>query len=508
MRWILAALLALSFTAGLAPAAEAAVVFIPIVIPIPVQVPSAQTGGYDRIHKVAVLSAIGTRLTVRSNGFFSSSTYTPDISDWKVDDRIAQMMRQYLGGRFTFKDVAFDRAALAALPNGPWDNSTGKVRDLLARVPNDDLDAFIVVRPDLEYEAPGLSGLALENGSNMFGDLAPVIWANYEIDIIDAHTYETIAKAYSRVSLRRGQPDSFAGLIGDASLKLDNAYVMNDSQRAILHGYVNRLVTASLIETLRSLQLGVTLPEPGARTLVPIPEGKQPYPNIKSVAIVSGVGDVVDFEYFATVFDRKTRTLTVPDWHLDAAVEDAARGGLDKRIAVKTANVDRAAFADAGLLDKDGKFAPSFPGLAPRDDIDAYILFVKLRDKIVGYIEGVGVGLFRNDVSNDTAAFAKYAVVLVDAHTLKPIAARQAVTSPDYADAHAYVPVDASLWPNDPPNLSADQSPKVAATLKSLLADSAAESLLSLGLAGKMVDTAPPPAPGTMAVGGTAEPAP
>jgi len=70
------------------------------------------------------------------------------------------------------------------------------------------------------------------------------------------------------------------------------------------------------------------------------------------------------------------------------------------------------------------------------------------------------------------------------------------------------VPVDASLWPNDPPNLSADQSPKVAATLKSLLADSAAESLLSLGLAGKMVDTAPPPAPGTMAVGGTAEPAP
>src|SRR5205814_2231817 len=112
MRKFVTGLLALICAAFSVTSANAGVVFIPIVIPIPVQVPSAQTGGYDKIHNVAVISAIGTKLALKNHRFFGDRSFPLDISAWKVDDAVDAMMRQYLGGRFTFKDVPFDRAAL------------------------------------------------------------------------------------------------------------------------------------------------------------------------------------------------------------------------------------------------------------------------------------------------------------------------------------------------------------------------------------------------------------
>ncbi len=492
---VLLLLLAIFAIPTLSSPAPAAVMFIPVIIPIPVQVPSAQTGGYSRIHKVAVISAIGSRFIIQNNGFWGTKRYPLDIAAWKVDDTIEGMMRKYLGSRFTIVSVLFDRRPLASLPNGPWDNSTGGVRKLLSAVPNEGLDAFIVVRPDLEYQAPGISGLGLQNGTDFINDAAPVIWANYEIDVVDAHTYVTIAKAYSRVSLHRGQPDSFAGLIADSSLKTDKI-ILDEQQENLLHALTNRLVTASLIETLRSLQLGVTLPEVGARVLVPIPPDKAPYPDIKSVAIVSGIGDSLDFERFATIFGRSSKLIPVPEWHLDALVEHEARSALAPQFTIKDVAVDRAAFAHASLIDSDGKPNPQFPGLSPTPTVDAYLVFLKLREPLSDIMmTGTGLGMRHNAVASQTGIFAFYAVALLDARTLKIIGATSAVTSPEFPASKPLLDVEDSLWPDNPASPVPAQAAQIQKTIRDILVDTCHESMLRLGLTGMMVDGAPPPVP-------------
>lgn len=250
VRGALALVFAILVAAVAAPVG-AAVVFIPVYIPIPVQVPDVRTGGCNDIHNVAVLSAIGTGPALRNNHILGPKRSGMDISSWRVDDLVNSMMRQYLGNRFAFRDVPFDRVALSDIPNGPWNNSTGAVQKYLGKLDNAGLDAFILIRPDLEYQAPGSSDLALEDG-NGISDTLPVLWANYEIDIVDAHNYSVVARAYSRVSLRESEPDSFAGLIADQSLKLDDTFSMTDTQRNTLHLYVTKLITASVIESLRS----------------------------------------------------------------------------------------------------------------------------------------------------------------------------------------------------------------------------------------------------------------
>jgi hypothetical protein len=495
MRKGLSVLLAAFAIASVTTYASAAVIFVPIVIPIPVQIPSALTGGYSKIHNVAVISAIGSHFTVQNNTFWGTKKYPLDIARWSVDSAVEGMMRQYLGSRFDIASVPFDRSTLVALPNGPWDNSTGSVRKLLAAVPNDRLDAFIVVRPDLEYQAPGIAGLALQNSTDFINGAAPVVWANYEIDIVDAHTYETIAKAYSRVSLHRGQPDSFAGLLAGSSLQTDRLD-LDEQQQSLLHALTNRLITASLIETLRSLQLGVTLPEPGARVLVPIPPDKLPYPQIKSVGIVSGIGDTLDFERFATIVGRSSKAVGVPEWQLDKLVEQEARSAMGRQFIVKDVPVDRSAFAQAALIDSEGKLNPRFPGLSPRPDVDAYLLFVKLREPLSDIMmHGTGLGMWHNVVAQQTGMFAYYAVVLIDAHTLKIIAATSAGTSPNYPASKPSVNVEDSLWPDDPTSLNAAEAEKIQRAIRELLVDTCRESMLRLGLTGMMIDGAPPSVP-------------
>jgi hypothetical protein len=313
---------------------------------------------------------------------------------------------------------------------------------------------------------------------------------------VDAHNYETIAKAYSRVSLHRGQPDSFAGLIAGASLKTDKV-VLDEQQERLLHALTDRLVTASLIETLRSLQLGVALPDAGARVLVPIPPNKLPYPGIKSVGVVSSIGDSFDFERFATIFGMSSRLVPIPEWQLDAVFEREARSAIGPQFTVKDVAVDRPAFAHASIIDSDGKLNPQFPGLGPTADLDAYLLFVKLRQSVGDppMVKGTGLGMYQNALLAKTDIFAHYAVALVDAHTLKILAATSAVTSPDFPASKPSLDVEDSLWPDDPASPTPVQAAQIQKAVRSILADTCRESMLRLGLTGMMVDGAPPPAP-------------
>jgi hypothetical protein len=296
-------LVLLTLLAMIAGPARAVVIFVPIYVPPPT-VPGATAADYRNIHTVAVISALGQKLTLRNYHFIGPKEHQQDITSWKLDEDVEAQLKKYLAGRFAFKDVAYDRAALAAIPNGKWDGMSSKFTGFMKTVSADGVDAFLVVRPDLGFEAPGVEGIGLENGG-AFGDMTPVLWENYEIDIVDAHNGKVIGSAYSRVRLRDKTPASFVGLFVSSRLRVDDNSSLDAVQDRILRGDVFYLLHISMMETLRDLDMGIDLPPPGSRLFAPFPEGKDPYRSFKSAAIISGIGEQLDLEHIGgTILSR------------------------------------------------------------------------------------------------------------------------------------------------------------------------------------------------------------
>jgi len=483
------ALAAALFIAMVSPAVAGAI-FIPVFVPIEAQMPTIK-GDYSNIHTVAVVSAIGQSIAVGYGGFWGASSKNVDISDWKIDDGVAATLQQLLGSRFAFKSVNFDRASIQKLPNGPLNNTSGTVKKILAAIPNDGIDAFMVVRPDLEGSAPGVQGLALENGNNLGTTMRPVVWANYEIDLIDAHSFSTIAKSYARIALHNGEKPSFAGLFTGPELLLDRNAPLADAQKEDLHLYVNKIVSASLVETIRSMGFGVSLPDTGARTLVPIPEDKKPYRSAKSVAVFSVIGDQLDLEHSGMFFAHDVYALPVPDWNLDAEVVKTITENLDPRLTVKSASADLTALRGARVLNADGKEDPAFPGLAASQDVDLYIVVVKVKQACaIGQHDCNGLGMvnWTPAMPEITDVFARYAIAVIDAHTLKWLMWRTATMPPSFSSNQPFDTVANSTWPKKPPEMTPEQISTVHTSLDKILNQSIPETMMFLGLTGKMVE--------------------
>ena len=125
--------------------AYAAVMFIPVPMYMGVREPRVNIGDVSNFHNVAVLSAIGSGLRLgKKNFLFKEGGKVLKIDDWNVDDQVVTTVQQLFGNRFQFKSVSYDRAALAALPNGKFDNSRTDLQKYLGVLPRDGLDAFIV----------------------------------------------------------------------------------------------------------------------------------------------------------------------------------------------------------------------------------------------------------------------------------------------------------------------------------------------------------------------------
>ena len=226
-------------------------VYVPMFVPAAPNLPGAQTANLAAIKTVAVISAIGQTVKVEHIGFWGTTTNVVDVTDWKLDDLTTALVKRLLGARFAFKDVAHDRAALAAIPNGPMDNSTTALAAYLASLPRDGLDAFLVIRPDVEYGAPCEIGLALMSGSG----IPPTECADYEIDVVDAHSLTILAKAYSRMQPAGGGDPTFSDYtVGEDLTPADDA-ILTDAQRAKLRFDFTRIMVELVLETLRALAL-------------------------------------------------------------------------------------------------------------------------------------------------------------------------------------------------------------------------------------------------------------
>lgn len=452
---------------------------------------AAPANPWDRIHTVAIVSGIGTSLTLRSDNSLSSDTRQVAIADWNIDAQVTAALKQYLAGRFKFADVKYDPAGIARIPSGDWDNFDHATRAFDSTLTADGVDAFIVVRPNADNNVSGQPGLVLEDRHD--ADPRPVEWAGYEIDIVDAKTFQLIAHAQSALRLRDSAPPSVAARMGAASLNPGESLAMSDAQRAALQADFARLVSQSLVEAVRALDLNVPLPDIGARNLVAFAPGQDPFASIKTVAIASAIGDELSLKqwYMVTLTEKQ---IAIGDWHLDDQIERMAKDAMGKRFTIVQGDIDRGALASADLIDSRGRIPDSFPGLKPASDIDAYVLFIKmpLAD------EAGGVGMYTNNAligSSETDLFANYAVAVIDAHTLKPITVVKATTGPKAAATTPMRAVDAAMWPASLTALTPEESTKLHQAVSSILADSVPETLLRMGLTGMTIGGAPSQAP-------------
>jgi hypothetical protein len=461
---------------------------------VPKVVPAAHTADYARIRTVAVVSAIGQTLTVQRTTVLLPQSGSLDIAGWKLDEQMESALQHYLADRFEFRDIHADRAALAHIPNGIWNYSKPAVRSFLAALPNDGVDAFIIVRPDHEYETPGLPGLAMDiQDAGIFSKPPPRGWANYEIDVIDAHSFATLASAYSRIQLRDGTKPDFAGFVCGEGLRPGDGLSFSEKQLSLLHAAFSKLLDVSLLETLRAMDLGAALPAVGARSIAPLPSDRDPFAAIKTVAVASAIGDELHFDHLgATILSQSHETMPIADWHADGDIEAEMREMLAQRFAVKDAAVDHTALLKARLLDPDGRLKPEFPALQSGSDIDAYVIVFKHPIRLWNSADTYGVGVWNHAplmLAKTNAVYAAYAIAVLDARTLKPILAAAGTVDPSYPTSTPVREIDAALWPEHISALTPAQKDGIRAGLSRLLRDSVAETLLRMGLTGKMVSS-------------------
>ena len=453
-------------------------VYIPMFIGSgPSMVPAAQNGDYSRIHTVAIISAIGNGLTLHDSVIWSGPDQPPvDIKSWGIDARVEDELTRFLGNRYTIKHVEYDRAGIEALENGKGAiDPVARLRDKLHVIPNDGVDAFIVVRPDIEGDMMGPPGLGVENRS----DMRPLEWANYEIDIIDAHTLMVIGHAASRLQTRAGGVIGFPGLYRNDGFAVDGKTTPTAAQLAQMQKDLTTLVTMTMVSTLRSLNLGVVLPQPGERVMVPVPEDKRP--KIKTVAVLSAIGDTIRLDYHAPFFVHDVSTVPIADWNLDQEIEADVTAALDKRLIVKPMTADRAKIAKLCFpLPKENLSLP-VDGLTSSLDIDLYILIIKAsdRDTVCGLREETWTG------DQTTKVFANYAIALIDPKSLKPIYIRPGLTSPTKPSNELSSGMNNEEWP-EKSVYTTQQTIAVHRALSDILADSVPETLMHLNLIGMM----------------------
>ena len=439
---------------------------------------------YANIRTVAVLSGIGSVVTINKRRAIGSVAKDMDVSDWSIDEFVRSRVREYLSSRFSFIDVTYDPRAMARSLNSLPRNSNPAIKQFFSTIRKDGIDAYVLIRRDATFRGP--AGLGIDDpyrGEN------PVEFANYAIDIVDPRTLNVVATQFSRITLREGGQAFWTELLADADLKVSPDVTITDDQRAKFRSDFERLISISLPETLRAFQLGAALPPVTAmRSIVPMTPDQDPFPNIRSVGIVSVIADHFHLQRIAGfILSNRSAALPIADWAIDAHIEDTARKLLADRFVIKDVTVDREALMRMRLVDDFGKFATKFDALKATTEVDAYVVFLKFAAETgLGNYFGMGVGLLNHDdfgsFPKENALFAYYAIIVVDARTLEPIKAFRGATGAGQARPNPTRELDWSLWPDRLDSPSSDQQEAFKQGLKTLLSESVEETLLRMGL--------------------------
>ena len=393
-----------------------------------------------------------------------------------------------------------DPVSLRQVTNLAW-YSGEEARKYLRRFPTAGLDAFIVVRAMTQEIARGERGLSVTK--SIAGRNEGLLeTANYVIDVIDCHQWKIIARVHSRLQFRVGGYPSFPIRIASRGVSVSEKSAMNEAEREKLHSDFTKLISSSLIATLRDTNLGIDLPPIGSREIISTPDDEDLYGNIKSVAVASAIGDRLAFIREEPVLAESNPPLEISEWKFDDQIEQMTRGELSKRFTIKNISINRDALMASQIADDAGNYTPAFSGLQTTSDVDAYVVIIKhppsfaaYDGRVVGNEPGSrGIGLWRTKVLGYDAhinAYLSYAVAVIDARTLKIIRWSESTASPKYAQALPLQEVDSKLWTTNSATLTTDQREVIRQNLVTLINDSIPETLLHLRLGGMMVTDTP-----------------
>ena len=216
------------------------------------QLGETQVGSYANIHKVAVLSCLGSQFTLWHWNFWKPRTENLDISAWKIDGEIEETFHNYLGSRFEFVPMSFDPTAVMSASD--WLMRQSSTIDALKKLNNPGVDAYILVRPDKTFAVT--QGLSLTyNPRETYNSLS----VDFEIDVIDAHTLTYISHTIGRVATPQGVTEPDFEITNDFWRGFDEGPLSEERIEA-LHGFVRKIMTQAMLETIRSLQFDVPLP--------------------------------------------------------------------------------------------------------------------------------------------------------------------------------------------------------------------------------------------------------
>jgi hypothetical protein len=179
---------------------------------------------------------------------------------------------------------------------------------------------------------------------------------------------------------------------------------------------------------------------------------------VTNVAVISRLGDRFQLVLEESrVLGRNTirrGDALAPDWKVDEHIERRIGQALSARFKVAAPMPDELASRGADVWGTDD-MAENFRKLAPRPDIDAYVLVVTAidsedfypTDTVLVPIWGLGLYHLTGFLPDGTWVFAVFDVVILDAKTGQEIARQRGRTAGEWNYASDIA--DDRLWPNE-----------------------------------------------------------
>ena len=223
---------------------------------------------------------------------------------------------------------------------------------------------------------------------------------------------------------------------------------------------------------------------PFSVTAGPYTKSLPSHTKIKTVAIISTIGETFMFEHvraspFEWIASPDTSFLEISDWGVDDLVNRDASAVLSKRFAVKPVKYEEGDF-DTWTWSSLFHTIRELP--LPEDDIDAYVLILRdWRPDEIGHSvhEVAGLGMYSRDPVGGARAgiFAAYRIAIIDAHTYEVLASREALT----ADGRLpWSPTAPSLWSKSQNDMTDAQKATLQSGLSALIEKTLTPTLAGL----------------------------
>ncbi len=155
--------------------------------------PMMTTDKIAAIRRVAVMSAVGDKFSVRKIGItvFGNDEKDFPIDAWGIDPLVVNKVRSVLARRFEVRPVAYDKSAFVDTRDA--DAIAAGVR---AQAKAADVDAYIVVTPaktQFGDSNQSLRGLGILERAGLRARV--FVFALYQVTVVDGHSFTVVASS-------------------------------------------------------------------------------------------------------------------------------------------------------------------------------------------------------------------------------------------------------------------------------------------------------------------------